>query len=410
MVARYGDSRYIASVLMAAVSVESMGPEKATQEAARILEAVRGSDTGIARSFAYSLLLSLHLSAGRRDEAAEVLDAYASEFGEDIILRSCLTDEKHLLPFFEELFAQERYVGLMERVFAIGGAKSVPYLRKLANAGSTSVAGKAGEILASKACESIEPLSLNMLGPFEAMRGGEVVAAEGWKSKKACTALKYLAANRHRGFIPRDVLMELLWPDNPVESAQKNLNAALTAVRKTLEPEAARGESSYLVAKGDSLRLELGGGGWTDCELFRGGLSRAAKAREIGDFDLYFDILRETAGLYRGDFCAEDLYEDWCQPEREALKNDYANLMAELATEHLRRGESAEAVACLDEAIARDPGREDLYRKQMTVCSQSGNRAGIEEAYRRCSGYLRENYEVSPSQQTTELYQRLRQE
>jgi LuxR family maltose regulon positive regulatory protein len=410
MVAKYGDSRHIASVIIAAVSAREMGLDKAAEEVERILEAVRGSATGMARSYAHSLLLSLYLAMDRYDEAAGVVDGYCAEFEEDIILRPCFSDVGCLLSFFESLFSQGSHLELMDRVFGLGVAKSVACLRRLEKCGNADTGRRAAKILASTAQEMIDPLVIKMLGPFEVVRGEQGVAAEGWKSKKACTVLKYLAANRHKGFIPRDVLMELLWPESGIESAQKNLNAALTAVRKTLEPEAARGESSYLVAKGDSLRLEMGKGGWTDLELFRDGFSRAAKAKEVGDFDLYYHILSETAGLYRGEFCAEDLYEDWCQSERESLKNDYVNLMKELATEHLRRGENGEAAGRLEEAIAKDPGREDLYRKQMTICCQSGNRAGIEEAYRRCSSYLRENYEVSPSQQTAELYQRLRQQ
>jgi len=410
MVARYGDSRYIASIIRTAVSAREMGLEKAAEDVGRILEALRESGTGVARSYAYSLLLSLDLAMGRHDEAAGVLSDYCTEFGGDVILRPCFSDLDSLLQFFEGLFSQGSHLELMDRVFGVGGTRSVSCLRRLKKCGNVDAGRKAEKILACTAHEMIEPLVIKMLGPFEVICRGKGVAAEGWKSKKACTVLKYLAANRHKGFIPRDVLMELLWPESGIESSQKNLNAALTAVRKTLEPEAARGESSYLVAKGDSLRLELGNGGWTDLELFGDGFLRAAKARDVGDFDLYFHILSETAGLYRGEFCAEDLYEDWCQSERESLKNDYVNLMKELATEHLRRGENGEAVSRLEKAIAKDPGREDLYRKQMTVCCQSGNRAGIEEAYRRCSSYLQENYEVSPSQQTTELYRRLRQQ
>lgn len=410
MVARYGDSRYIASVNMIALSVEELGFEKATDKIRGILEASRGSRTGMARSHAYSLLLSLHLTAGKTDAAAGVLDDYVAAFGDDIILLNLLTDTDSLLDFFTGLFTQERHLGLAERVFSIGGARAVPHLRKLEKGGSAAVRTMAAALLESMAGEVVEPLVVKLLGPLEVSCGGRALTTADWKSKKACTAFKYLAVNRHKGFLPRDILMELLWPGNPVEAAQKSLNAALTTLRKTLEPEAGRGESSYLIVRGDSLLLELGNGGWIDLESFRKSLSQAAKAREMGDFDLYFRGLREAADIYRGEFCAEDLYEDWCQGERESLKREYVDLLKELATEYLRRGESAEALAQLKAAVAKDPGREDLYRKQMTFCSQAGNRAGIEEAFRQCSSYLKENYEVSPSPQTIDLYQRLRHE
>ncbi len=286
----------------------------------------------------------------------------------------------------------------------------MPCLRKLEKCNNTRVVTRARKLMESITSVLSEPLAIRMLGPIEMSRGERTLTADDWRSKKALTVFKYLAANTDMGFVPRDVLMELLWPESPTESAQKNLNAALTALRKTLEPEASRGESSYLITKGDSLRLELGTGGWTDLGLFREKLSQAEKAKEIGDFNLYFLALREAADLYKGEFCSEDLYEDWCQQERESLKNEYIELMGEIATEYLRRGDSPEALSRLEEAISKDPGREELYRKQMTICSQVGSRAGIEESFRRCNKYLWDNYEVSPSPETTELYQRLRQQ
>jgi len=49
------------------------------------------------------------------------------------------------------------------------------------------------------------------------------------------------------------------------------------------------------------------------------------------------------------------------------------------------------------------PGRAELCRKRMTICSQMGNRPGVEEAFRRCNKYIWDNHEVSPSPEATEL-------
>lgn len=406
----YRDGGYLAQVGMVACSVRELGLEKATAEVQKIMDAMRESAKTIARSYAYSLLFSLKLAASKPDEAREVLETYIAHFGSDIILRTYTTDVEYLLLFFCDLFLEGEHLELMERVFSLGGTKSTPHLKRLEKSDNPSVATRARELLETVFREAIKPLEMRMLGPFRVNRGGQALTAGDWKSKKALTAFKYLAAHRQEGFIPREVLMELLWPESPAESAQRNLNAALTSMRKTLEPEASRGESSYLLSRGDALRLELGPGGWSDLELFRERLSQAAKAREIGDFDLYFRTLKEAADLYGGDFCSEDLYEDWCSQEREALKNDFMKILVNISTEHMRRGEDKEALEHLERAIAKDPGREELYRKQMTICSQAGNRAGVEEAFRSCTNYLWDAYEVAPSLETTELYQRLRKQ
>jgi ATP/maltotriose-dependent transcriptional regulator MalT/DNA-binding SARP family transcriptional activator len=406
----YGDAVHIVKLLAISFSVEELGLEKAIEEVEEILGAVRLIGMGLARSIACSLLFTLRLEADRLDEARAVLETYLAEFGDDIILRSHRTDLEYLLPFFTDLFSGGERLELMERVYGTGGTKSVPFLKKLEKSGKDGASAGASELLEAFSRQTVEPLEIRMLGSFQVSRGGQVLSTSDWKSKKALTVFKYLALNREDGFIPRDVLMELVWPDVPPDSAAKSLNAALTSLRRTLEPGASRGESSYLVSKGDSLLLELGTGGWTDLELFHEKVSRASAAREAGDFDIYFRTLKEAEELYRGALCCEDLYEDWCRFEREELEGSYVDLVVSIATELLRRGEGTEALSHLEKAINKDPGREELYRRQMIIYSQMGNRSGIESAFKRCKTYLEDSYEVSPSQETTELYQKLRKE
>ena len=291
----------INKLAITASSLQSLGLAKATAEVQAILQSP-GKRAGIAVSLARSMLFRLKSQGGKQTEARDVLETYIQEFGEDIVLLNLTTNADHFLPAFTDLFAEGKYLEFMERAFSLGGAKAIPLLRQLEKVDIPEVRVKALELVQRFMRGSIEPLTIKMLGAFEISQGGRTLTTGDWKSKKALTALKYLTANRDKGYLPRDVLMELLWPETPLESAQKSLNAALTSVRKTLEPDASRGESSYLISKGDALCLELGPGGSSDLELFREKLYLAAKAREVGDFDLYFRALKETAELYRGDF------------------------------------------------------------------------------------------------------------
>jgi len=396
-------------IAMAACLFCSSGVEKAAEEIQSILQSPQ-QRAGIVCSLARSLLFRLQSQGDKQAEARDALETYIQEFGDDIVLLNLTTDAEYLLPVFTGFFAEGRHLEFMDRVFSLAGAASLPLLRQLQQSKIREVKVKAQDLAQRYMRESTEPLAISMLGAFEISQGERILTAGDWKSKKALTAFKYLAAHRGEGFVPRDVLMELLWPETPLESAQGSLNAALTAVRKTLEPGASRGVSSYLISKGDALRLELGPRGISDLELFRDLLSQAVNAKERGDFDLYFQALNGAADLYTGDFCSEDLYEDWCSQKRESLLADYVNVLVDLATEHLRRGEGELALACLERAVSKDPGREELYRKQMTICSQVGHRAGVEKTYQRCTAYLMDTYEVTPSSETTELYHRLRQQ
>ena len=404
------DFKYIAALGVIIHSLQDTGIAKALNEVRSILDAVKEGSRGVALSLAYSLLLTLENAAGELMEGHRTLQAYIEDFGEDIILRYMTLDTEYLLSPFTDLFTSGQHTQFMVRVFTLAGGKSAPYLKRLAGSEIPEVAEAARELKRTIARQAVDPLTIRMLGPFRVNRGDTTLSRGDFRSKKALTTLKYLAANRDRGFIHREVIMELLWPEIPPTSSSKSLNVALSAIRKTLEPTYLRGESSYLKTEGELLGLELGPGGWTDTELFKQKLASAAKAKEIGQFDLYFRTLEDAVSLYGGEFLSEDLYEDWCWPERKTLLDDYVDALADLSTEHLRRGEPEEALSCLEAAISKDPGREELYRKQMTICSQMGNRAGIEEAFRRCSAYLMKNYDVSPSPDTLGLYEKLRRQ
>ncbi len=403
------DFSRIARLGIIANSVGTTGAEIAAKEVRAILKEAKDGVKGLALSLAYSLSIGLALALDDKKEATRVLNAYVSEFGEDVVIRAHPAEPDALLTFFANLFDEGKYVELMPRVFAGAGAKALPFLRRLEAVRKTEVAAAATAMLERATREEAEPLSVRLLGPLDIRLGKETLSSSSWKNKKALAAFKYLAANRSQGFVPRSVIMELLWPEISPDSGAKNLNVALTSLRKTLEPDAARGKSSYLVVSGDTLRLELGAGGWTDIEAFRERLRQADAAKEAGDFELYFSSLHEAAELYRGEFLTEDLYEDWCREEREELLKRYIELIVDIATEHLRVGEGSEALIHLEEAIVKDPGREELYRKKMTINSQLGNRSGIEETYKRCQKFLRENYDVEPSQETVDLYRSLRE-
>lgn len=88
--------------------------------------------------------------------------------------------------------------------------------------------------------------------------GGEEIAAGRWKSKKALMIFKYLIFRRMQWYTQRDVLVELIWPDEDPEKTRKRFHFALAALRKALEPELPRGvPSSYILSSGDAYLLNI---------------------------------------------------------------------------------------------------------------------------------------------------------
>ncbi len=379
------------------------------EEIREIIAALAVAGPRIGLSIAYSFLTETLRRADRPEEALSALGEYFDIFGDDMLFRSYNKSIAGMLPLLAEAVTRKVIPSrLMRR--AVEGEADIPneVLRKLSASNDQETANLARTLAAGMSRSAALPLVVRMLGPFEIEQGKRRLPYNEWPSKKSLLAFKYLALNRKKGFVPREVLMELLWPESPLEIAQRNLNMAISTLRRTLEPAMRRGQSSYLLASKDAFQLDLGPGGWTDAEIFERKAAAARKARETGDFDVCFVALREAIDLYRGPLLPEEGRDDWCAGERKQLAASYGQLLVDLSTELLRRGDYAQAISVLDKAISLDPASEELCRKQMQLHAQTGNRVGVEDAFRRCRDYLKQNYDARPSNATLQLYRRLR--
>ena len=74
---------------------------------------------------------------------------------------------------------------------------------------------------------------IEMLGGLRAMQGDRVLTR--FRSHKTGALLAYLAFYPHRSH-PRDLLTDLLWPDDPLDAARMKLRTALASLRRQLEP------------------------------------------------------------------------------------------------------------------------------------------------------------------------------
>ena len=95
---------------------------------------------------------------------------------------------------------------------------------------------------------------------------GRPVPLSRFRRFKALTLLKFLVANRGRP-MPRESLMELLWPEGDPARTSGNLRVVLHALRRALEPDVNRAEtSSFIMCAGDLVHLEPSSGIWVDAE------------------------------------------------------------------------------------------------------------------------------------------------
>lgn len=76
------------------------------------------------------------------------------------------------------------------------------------------------------------PFRLELLGRLCVWQGNREIRR--FRTQKTAALLAYLAFDKVRSH-PRDVLIQLFWPDSALDAARTNLSVALNALRRQLE-------------------------------------------------------------------------------------------------------------------------------------------------------------------------------
>src|SRR5260370_38564225 len=92
---------------------------------------------------------------------------------------------------------------------------------------------------------------IELFGWLRAVQPDRIVTR--FQTQKTASLLAYLAFFRERSH-PRQELIELLWPESPVEAGRNRLRVALSSLRHQLEPP---GIPPGSVILGDRLSVQL---------------------------------------------------------------------------------------------------------------------------------------------------------
>jgi DNA-binding SARP family transcriptional activator len=263
-------------------------------------------------------------------------------------------------------------------------------------------AGTSAAIAAGDARCSPPELAVHLLGPLCVAVGG--VAVQDWPSARCRSLFGYLLTHREP-WPPREVLMEVFWPGSSPEASRNSLNVAIHGLRRTLRgitelPIVVHGGGAYGI--NGELRL------WLDVEEFDSHVEAGRRIDETGDLDEAMRHFEFAASLYRGDFMADDPYEDWAALTRERLRLTQLDALGRLSKLYFNVGHYTICASLCLRIIERDPCREDAHRRLMRCYSRQGLPHLALMQYRMCVQALADELGVEADPATTELYQQIR--
>ncbi len=223
--------------------------------------------------------------------------------------------------------------------------------------------------------------------------GGHVVTRFG--TRRAATLLAYLACHPGRAH-PRELLVELLWPEEDPEATRARFRQTLAGLRRALDLPGAPHSGVFLAGHGEiRLRSEAVE---TDVGEFEAALRGAAGEPLAARATL----LARAAELYRDDLLP-GFYEEWVQPERQRLQDACLHALVELAEALALLGDLPGAVERARRAVAIDPLREETRVGLIRLLAAAGRRADALRQYRELDRLLKAELNLSPGTEAQAL-------
>lgn len=210
---------------------------------------------------------------------------------------------------------------------------------------------------------------------------------------KRVALLAYLCLAGRRGFVRRDTLLALLWPDAPTDRARNALRQAVHQLRRSLGEEAVPGRG--LEELGIAVEHL-----WCDALAFEELLGQGRPEEALA---LYHGDLAH--GLYVGDAPG---FTEWIEGERLRLQRLALRAAEQLSDQASGSGDPARAVEWARRAVAMSPLEEEPVQRLMSVLDRQGDRGGALAAYEGLAERLSRELDATPSAETLALARSIR--
>jgi DNA-binding SARP family transcriptional activator len=224
----------------------------------------------------------------------------------------------------------------------------------------------------------------------------------------AFALLKILLCQPQR-HAPRDLLMELLWPEQPHRRAGARLDDAASVLRTLLRPTSGENPLEYRHSNrdsGNSYHLAPYPLIWVDADAFEWYVAQACRLARFGEDAL--PLWEEAHRLAsRGTFLADELYSEWARERRALLAGHYRQCVHEMTRLYREQGARADAERVLRAYLVREPLDEDALRPFMELLGEQERYREALDAYQRTQETLAQEGHT-PDERTQDIAEYLR--
>ena len=231
---------------------------------------------------------------------------------------------------------------------------------------------------------------VELLGGLRARRGDQVILH--FRTRKMADLLAYLAYFRQRSH-PRELLIDLLWPEADPDAGRHNLSMALSLLRQVLEPPGMPA-GSVLITDRHCVRLSP-----TMVTTDVAEFEAALKSSERSAPPELATLLAAAAESYGGELLPGH-YDDWVFPEQQRLEEMYFHTLRQLISSLEESGDHARALQYAIRMVSADRLREEAHREVIRLYAATGRPDAAMRQYRELERILKEELDARPDAET----------
>jgi DNA-binding SARP family transcriptional activator len=238
---------------------------------------------------------------------------------------------------------------------------------------ATEAARSEAAVGAAPTSASGAPVVLRCLGRFTLEVGGRPVD---WSAVKprARSALRLLAVQPGNP-VHVETLVDALWGELDVATGKRNVQVALSSVRKVLEGCGAGSEGPLVAREGAAYVLTLPAGADADVVEFQDRLDEARRRARDGDASSAVDAYEAALSAYAGELLPEEGPADWVVDRRERLRQQAVEAARQAAAGRLELGEPSAAIAACQRGLEIERFDDALWRQLIAAQLASGELA-----------------------------------
>ncbi len=229
-----------------------------------------------------------------------------------------------------------------------------------------------------------------VLGPLDVRADRASVPLGGGKQQVLLAVL----ALRAGAFVPRDTLVDALWPDAPPPSARHAIESYVSRARRVIKAAGADGGLT-IESAGAGYRLQADAG-QVDALRFEALAQAGHEAMRRGDAVAAAAELTAALALWRGPALGALADHPALRAEAAGLEEQRLHALEAWAEAELELGHHREITGRLRTECGHRPGRERLHELLILALYRAGGQSDALEVYQAVRGYLSDELGLEP--------------